>query len=165
MMTSLATVVGHEPDAVIVSCQQQSSCGHCSNRDSCGTGIVSKVLPGKQHQIRIETPSRPDVGHIVEIGLPEESLLRSAFMIYLVPLLGLIFGAIIGQWWFVELANGSELGTIASAFGFGALSFVMIKRLSQKYEQESAYKPRLLRVFGAPVSANLVINATDQDSE
>ncbi len=165
MMTSLATVIATESNAILVSCQQQSSCGHCSNRDSCGTGIVSKVMPGKQHQIRIETEQPASVGQVVEIGLPEESLLQSALLVYLVPLIALVVGAAIGDWWFATLANGSELGTIATAFGFGGGAFWIVKHIARRHEHQSAYQPTLLRVFGDPLSANMVINATDQDSE
>ncbi|KLV06502.1 transcriptional regulator [Photobacterium ganghwense] len=165
MMRSLATVVAVETGRITVSCQQQTSCGSCGSRDSCGTGIVSKALPGRRHEITIATREKASVGDTVEIGLSERSMLQSALLVYVLPLLGLVLGAILGQWWFVSLAGGGELGVIVTALGFAGAGLWLARRLATRLEGDSAYQPTLIRVLGTPVSASLAINAIPKDSD
>ncbi|MEZ8742521.1 SoxR reducing system RseC family protein [Photobacterium swingsii] len=165
MMRSLATVIAVDSSGITVSCQQQTSCGHCASRDSCGTGIVSKAIPGRAHQINIETQEQVAVGDVVEIGLAEQSMLSSALLVYLLPLLFLIAGTIVGQWVFVDLAAGSELGVIALAGASAALGLAIARYVAKRIEGQSAYTPSLIRVLGAQISNNSVINAASKDSD
>lgn len=165
MMRSLATVIATRPGKMTVSCQQQSSCGSCASRDSCGSGIVSKALPGRQHQITITTEVQAKVGEVVEIGLSERSMLHSAMLVYVLPLLCLVLGAALGQWWFISLAGGSELGVILTALVSGAVGLWLARHYAVRLEGVSAYQPSLIRVLGNPVSAELAINAASKDSD
>ncbi|MCW8330588.1 SoxR reducing system RseC family protein [Photobacterium sp. SDRW27] len=165
MMRSLATVVAVEPGVLSVSCQQKTSCGHCASRDSCGTGIVSKAVPGRSHLVKIATRTHAAVGDVVEIGLSERSMLHSAVLVYVLPLLFLILGAVVGQWWFVDLAGGGELGVILTAVVSAAAGLVLARRLARRLEGNSAYKPTLIRVLGSPISNDMAINAASKDSD
>ncbi|KLV06781.1 sigma-E factor regulatory protein [Photobacterium aquae] len=165
MMRSLATVVAVERGSITVSCQQQTSCGSCASRDSCGTGLVSKALPGRRHELTIATKLKANVGDTVEIGLAERSMLTSALLVYVLPLLCLVLGAIFGQWWFVSLSGGGELGVIASAFAFAGGGLWLARRYARRLEGQSAYQPTLVRVLGSPVSDNLITNAAAKDSD
>ncbi|UXI01744.1 SoxR reducing system RseC family protein [Photobacterium sp. TY1-4] len=164
MMRSLATVVAVAPGQVTVSCQQETSCGHCASRDSCGTGIVSKAVPGRSHQIDIATRESVVVGDIVEIGLPEQSMLNSALLVYVLPLLCLILGAAFGQWWFVDLAGGGEPAVILSAVLSAGAGLLLARRMARRLEHQAAYKPNLIRVLGSPLAATQLINAAPKDS-
>ena len=165
MMHSLATVVACHPGNIVVSCQQQTSCGSCASQHSCGSGIVSKALPGRQHQITVATQQPVNIGDVVEIGLSERSMIHSALLVYVLPLLCLVVGAALGQWWFVSMAGGSELGVILTALSCAALGVGVAKHYAARLEGDSAYQPCLIRVLGQPVSAGLAINAASKDSE
>ncbi|WP_299020569.1 SoxR reducing system RseC family protein [uncultured Photobacterium sp.] len=165
MMRSLATVVAVEPGAITVSCQQQTSCGHCASRDSCGTGIVSKAIPGRSHLVKIPTRTQVTLGDVVEIGLSERSMLHSAMLVYVLPLLFLILGAVLGQWWFVDLADSGELGVILTSTVSAAIGLLLARRLARRMEGLSAYKPDLIRVLGNPIQKDRVINAASKDSD
>ncbi|MCG7499065.1 SoxR reducing system RseC family protein [Vibrio sp. Of7-15] len=160
MMTALATVLRVDSQRVTVGCQQETSCGHCSSRSSCGTGIVSKALPGKEHQWQLTTDTKLHVGELVEIGLPEKSVLQSALVVYMVPLLFLILGAGISE----ALFSGNELITIATSVLFTGLGITIAKLLAKAIETKTADKLRLIRVLGMPLSANMATNAASEDS-
>ncbi|WP_438877865.1 SoxR reducing system RseC family protein, partial [Bacillus cereus group sp. Bce038] len=66
-------------------------------------GIVSKAIGNKALFWRLVTDKPVTIGQIVEIGLPEKSLLQSAALVYLVPLLMMIVGAVLGELWFAPL--------------------------------------------------------------
>ncbi|WP_305832216.1 SoxR reducing system RseC family protein [Photobacterium leiognathi] len=164
-MRTLATVTAVDKGAVTVSCQQQTSCGHCASRESCGTGIVSKAIPGRVHDIKIMTKSLLTIGQGVEIGLSERSMLSSALLVYMLPLLFLVLGSTLGQWVFIDLAGSNELGVIGSAVIATTAGLLIARYYAKRLEGNSAYKPTLIRVLGAPISSDKLINAASKDSE
>ncbi|WP_318493992.1 SoxR reducing system RseC family protein [Photobacterium leiognathi] len=165
MMRTLATVTAVDKGAVTVSCQQQTSCGHCASRESCGTGIVSKAIPGRVHDIKIMTKSPLTIGQVVEIGLSERRMLSSALLVYMLPLLFLVLGSALGQWVFIDLAGSNELGVIGSAAIATTVGLLIARYYAKRLEGNSAYKPTLIRVLGAPISSDKLINAASKDSE
>lgn len=165
MMSTLATVIAVEQGTVTVSCQQQTSCGHCASRDSCGTGIVTKAIPGRAHQVMLATDKPLTIGEVVEIGLSEKSMLSSALLVYIVPLLFLVVGAVVGQWWFVDLASTSELGVIITSMVSAAIGLLLARQYAKRLDGNSDYEPSLIRVLGQPLSADKMINAESKDSE
>lgn len=164
MMTALATVLNVDSQRVTVGCQQETSCGHCSSRDNCGTGIVSKALPGKEHQWQLLTEAKLQVGDLVEIGLPEKNVLQSALVVYMVPLLFLILGAGISEWVLSTLFSSNEAVTIAVSVLFTGIGIAVAKLLAKVIETKTADKLRLIRVLGMPLSANMATNASSEDS-
>jgi sigma-E factor negative regulatory protein RseC len=156
MMTALATVSSVKPLAsgfdVELSCEQQTSCSSCSSQKSCGTGIVSKAVGNKSLHWHLITQKLVKTGQVVEIGLPEKSLLQSAAVVYLVPLFAMIVGALVAQWWLAPLLSlGEGLVILFSALATTAGIF-LAKRLSAKLEQQSSQQVILLRVLGEPIS-------------
>ncbi|UTM57804.1 SoxR reducing system RseC family protein [Photobacterium sp. CCB-ST2H9] len=167
MMHSLATVVAVARNQITVSCQQQTSCGSCASQNSCGTGVISKVLPGRQHQLTLSTRNIDEpieVGQLVEIGLSERSVLQSALLVYVLPLVCMLLGTLLGQWWFVELAGGGEGGVIACALLGGALGLLLARRRASGLSSQGEYQPSLIRVLGQPVADGLSTNALSKDS-
>ena len=165
MMRTLATVVAVDNGHITVSCKQETSCGHCASRDSCGTGIVSKAMPGRSHQINIATTETITLGQVVEIGLSERSMLSSALLVYMLPLLFLIGGSVIGQYVFIDLAASNQLGVIVSAAVSTAVGLMIARHYAKRLDGDAAYKPSLIRVLGLPISADKLINAASKDSE
>lgn len=165
MMRTLATVVAVDSGQITVSCQQETSCGHCASRDSCGTGIVSKAMLGRSHQINISTNEKIILGQVVEIGLSERSMLSSALLVYMLPLLFLVGGSLIGQYIFIDLAASSQLGVIVSAAVATTVGLMIARYYAKRLDGDAAYKPSLIRVLGLPISADKLINAASKDSE
>lgn len=89
---------------------------------------------------------------MVEIGISEQNVLRSALIVYVVPLMALILGAMIGQLLLVPLLGlGEGIVIAASAIGAG-LGLLTAKKLARATEQQSAQQVILLRTFGAPIA-------------
>lgn len=107
MMTALATVTKVVPAQqgfqVTLSCEQQTSCSSCQSSKSCGTGIVSKAFGNKTLFWRLQTTQALEAGEVVEIGLPEKSVLQSAALVYLLPLFFMMLGAWLGDQWLAPM--------------------------------------------------------------
>lgn len=152
MMTALATVasVSSTSDGynVELNCQRQSSCSHCASSSSCATGTVSKALGNKVLRWTLHTTQVVKEGQMVEIGFPEKSLLQSAALVYLLPLVMLMVGAVCGQSVSQYYFSDNELTVIVSAGFFAWLGITFAKRLSKKLEKRSGDEVVLVRILG-----------------
>lgn len=156
MMTALATVTSVEHSngthQVQVSCEQQTSCNSCKSQKSCGTGMVSKALGSKAHYWKIHTNQSLQEGQIVEIGLPEKSIVLSALVVYLLPLLAMIVGSLVAQLWFRPLFNLGEGIVILMFFLSGAVGIYFAKPMTQWLESKVDNEVSLIRVLGQPIA-------------
>jgi sigma-E factor negative regulatory protein RseC len=155
MMTALATVADVHPSQhgyeVKLSCEQQTSCSHCASSSSCGTGVVSKAVGNKKLIWYLDTPQKLEPGQMVEIGLPEKSVLQSALVVYLFPLLMLIIGTFTGEYLVSPFFHHSELSVILTSVCF-IISGVFLSRLmSKRLENRTRNEVTLLRVLGESI--------------
>lgn len=155
MMTALATVTGVHRHGqqydVDLSCEQQTSCSSCSSQKSCGTGVVTKAIGNKSLSWHLRTEKSVKVGQVVEIGFPESSLIKSAMAVYLLPLFGLIIGAMIGHFLFVPIIGGGEGVIILTSALFTAGGMFVAKRISRPLEEASKQQVTLIRILGEPI--------------
>ncbi|MEZ9522835.1 SoxR reducing system RseC family protein [Enterovibrio norvegicus] len=164
MMTALAEVTGSGDGYLTVRCQQKTSCGSCASKSSCGTGVVSNALPGKVLDIRVPSSEPVPAGTLVEIGLEEQTVLKSAMLVYVLPLMFAIGGAFVGQF-LSDLLESGEGIIILSSLLAGGLGMGLARRFSRKLEQDTGSTPSLIRVIGASVAGAAVINAATEDSD
>ncbi|CAH0527151.1 SoxR reducing system RseC family protein [Vibrio hippocampi] len=156
MMTALATVTSvkskeHEFD-VVLSCEQKTSCSSCQSKSSCGTGIVSKAVGNKQLLWSLKTDKSVKQGDVVEIGFPENHLLKSAALAYLLPLLFLFIGAVLSKLVLGPWTEYNELTMILSAIIFSVFGFFIARKWIAKLEQSSSQQVVLIRVLGQSVA-------------
>lgn len=143
MLRESAVVIGYENGIAKVKCQSQSACGQCAAKNSCGTSSLSE-LNGKrgEHIFNVETMMPLREGQMVEIGLEEKSMLLSALLMYIVPLLTLLLATVIS-----DTISENEIIRTLIIFFATALSFLGIKRYTQKFGQQTEFQPVLLRVL------------------
>ncbi|OIQ24319.1 SoxR reducing system RseC family protein [uncultured Vibrio sp.] len=155
MMTALATVSAVHPrknDFLLdLSCEQKTSCSSCASQKSCSTGIVSKAVGAKSLFWSVVSAKPISAGQVVEIGFPEKTLLHSAVIVYILPLVFLMLGAGLAQSLFVPYLQLGELSVIVSAFFSAYIGFRIAKHKAAQLEQASAQQVVLLRVLGEPI--------------
>ncbi|MCU8492077.1 SoxR reducing system RseC family protein [Vibrio vulnificus] len=156
MMTALATVTQVTPNdhgfEVALSCEQQTSCSSCSSQKSCGTRVVSKAFGNKSLLWHLETQRRLHVGQVVEIGIPEQSLLQSAMLVYLLPIVAMLLGALFGHLVLSPWLEMGEGAVVLTSMLFAFIGILLAKKLAQPLEQKSAAQVELMRVFGEPIA-------------
>ncbi len=97
MIEERAIVTQVLSDAVVIESVVKSSCTQCQQVDKCGNGQVAKALPQKNLSLTIPTSEKFSVGDEVLIAIPEQYLLKSAWQVYMWPMMGLISFAGFGQ--------------------------------------------------------------------
>jgi len=117
MMEEIARVVDYQQGWATVEVELKSACNHCASSENCGTSTIAKAF--SVHTQRFSLPSDKPCrsGDLLKIGLPESVIIKAAALVYLSPLLGLFFAAMIGH----MLAAGMGLSTNGFAMAFGGL--------------------------------------------
>ena len=73
--------------------KRSSSCASCESRGLCLT------LNDRESTLEVDNHLRAQVGDRVEISIPAQSLLKVSLLVYILPIVTLIFGAYAGQVW------------------------------------------------------------------
>lgn len=119
MLEERGQVIAVEQGAVRVRVARQSACGSCQARAVCGQGIAQVIRSESCHEVRALTDLQLQEGDFVVLGVNEELALRSALLVYLMPMLALITGAVVGQQ--LGLAEGWSIILAALAFSGSGL--------------------------------------------
>ena len=143
MIESVATVVAVGDTWAQVECRRKSACGHCHQQESCGVGTIAKAMPGRPQLLEIALTAPVHVGQQVRIGIPERSLLTSALLVYMVPVLFLLLGALAGKLVSVQWPVGEEAPEVIGALLGGGLGF-LLARLGAKRLGGGFYRPVML---------------------
>ena len=146
MITENAIVVSIENNQTWIETQRKSACGQCSANKGCGTSVLSKVMGNKLSTMKAINKINAQVGDEVIVGLNEDSLLKGAFMAYLLPLFYLFLFSFVGQFTanYFQI-NNSELVIITFAvigFYFGMKK---LKVFSVSIAHNENYQPVILK--------------------
>lgn len=142
MIKEVGRVAALDEHCLWVETVQSSTCSSCSAQKGCGQGMVAKWT-GKTVRIPVlldgRSPDQFAVGDEIELGIPENVVVAGSLFVYLTPLLGLVIGALVLQWW-----QGSEVAAMVGAvlgFFFGAL---VVRLHSFKHRYDSRVQPVIL---------------------
>lgn len=146
MMREWATVVSWKNGEAMVRCDVKSSCSSCASRSGCGTRVLNKLGPQTEHLIAVNWERPLVAGQKVELGITEGSLLGSAVLVYLSPLLGLFAMAGLFQFCF-----GTDIAALCGALLGGIGGFLIAKQVSPRLASREDWQPVILSV-GLPAS-------------
>ncbi len=141
MIKEWATVIAWDNGMAQVSCDVKTSCNSCSSRAGCGTRVLNKLGPQTSHTITVPCAEPLVVGQKVELGITESSLLGSAMLVYMSPLLGLFVVATLFQVLF-----GSDIAALCGAILGGVGGFLIAKGLSPRLAARETWQPIILSV-------------------
>lgn len=144
MIKEWATVVSWQDGVALVSCDVKASCNSCASRAGCGSRVLNKLGPQTSHTLSVSSEQPLVAGQKVELGIAEGSLLSSAMLVYLSPLVGLfVMGDLPDAVWhrcsrYVRCCVG------------GVGGFWLAKGFSPKLAAREEWQPVILSVALAP---------------
>ena len=148
MLEEYGRVIALEGGYAKVETVRTSSCQSCEAKSSCGQGSIAKVVGQKSCVISALNSLSLQVGDEVVLGLEESTLVKSALLVYLLPLVLMIGGAGVFQW----LYGANDLVT---AFGgvIGFLSgFVLVSLYNHQHKNDEDFQPVVLRKTSSDTS-------------
>jgi sigma-E factor negative regulatory protein RseC len=157
MVEENALVVATEGDEAWVETSRRSSCGSCEAK-GCGTGALSRVLGRRSQRLRVKNPIAAQAGDAVVLGIPESTLLLGSLMVYLVPLLALLAGGLLGEALAAQLALAQEGTSILFALVALAGSFLWLRRFNRRAAADERFTAVILRRADGSGSATVSFN-------
>ncbi len=141
MIKEWATVISWHNGMAQVSCDVKASCNSCASRVGCGSRVLNKLGPQTQHTISVPSAQPLVSGQKVELGIAEGSLLSSALLVYMSPLVGLFLVASVFQVLFA-----SDPAALCGAILGGVGGFLIARGFSAKLAAREAWQPVILSV-------------------
>lgn len=119
---------------------REDACGHCKARNSCemlgGTGANAEV--------KALNTADAEVGDIVTIALRSSSLLKGAFVIYMVPILGIVGGIVLG-FGLAHVFSLKEEPVVGFMAALGlAASFLWVRNKAKALAQRQEFVPEII---------------------
>ncbi|MFS2222018.1 SoxR-reducing system protein RseC [Pantoea sp. B65] len=141
MMREWATVVSWQDGVATLHSEIKTSCNSCSARKGCGSHMLNKLGPKDAHVMQIASKQPLQAGQRIELGIKESSLLGSALLVYMTPLVGLfLFSGL-----FQSLFH-SDLAAAAGALVGGIGGFIVAKGISTRFGDREAFQPIILSI-------------------
>lgn len=149
MIEEIGVVISAQGDMAEVEGQRRSTCGGCAVNGACGTSLIARYFGRRRSLLQAHNAIGAEPGDHVVFGLPEGALLEASFVAYLVPLLAMIGGAILGDYlaglWAPAYAQGIS---VLSGFGALAVALVWLRTFGRTKALDQRYRPRILRRVG-----------------
>jgi sigma-E factor negative regulatory protein RseC len=144
MIEEVGTVVELKSKLVaVVMCTKSSLCENCATNGNCALGD-----DGNTRLVEVQNPVNAEVGEQVRIATTTKSFLQSSFLLYIVPLIALVVGAITGKLVGENVSTGLDPNLLSAVFGvfFMAGSFVILRVGSSVLNKES-YMPKIIEIL------------------
>ena len=147
MIEETATVVEVQDAHVLVEVQRRSSCDACQVKSGCGTSVLQKVMGKKRTHLLVPSDRELKVGDQLVLGLQEKALVKGSLAVYFVPLLLMLFFAILGVSLAGQLAihDTDSVSVLFALLGF-SLGVAWLKLFSHRVSRDKQYQPVILRV-------------------
>jgi len=151
-MEELAEVIAIENGMISVVSQVKSSCNSCSQVSTCASGQIAKAIPHKKSSFTLPLSTflnnqRVQVGDCVVLTLPEIDVLKSAWQVYLLPIIGLLSFSAMGQWLIMQKVLSHELLALGIGLAGGYLGYRLAKYLQNHPDYQGKLQPKILRII------------------
>lgn len=145
MIREWGTVSAWQDGVARITCDVNSSCSACSSRTGCGARVFNKLGPQKEHYLQIPWAEPLFVGQKVELGIAESSLLSSAFLVYILPLVGLFAAG--GAF---QALTGGNFAPLVGAMSGGIGGFLLARSWAVRLSRNLQWQPVILSVGQPP---------------
>ncbi|WP_163835049.1 SoxR reducing system RseC family protein [Spartinivicinus ruber] len=129
-----------------VETNRQSVCGQCSANKGCGHQLLNKLQSSRQAAIvasvKVRSQYSLQVGDTVVIGIPENTLVKGSLLVYLLPLVFMLFIC-----WLLKWQGYQEQVTILLGFVSLFSSFYLLRNIINKSSFQQSLEPCVLKVL------------------
>ncbi|MBF0329865.1 MAG: SoxR reducing system RseC family protein [Nitrospirae bacterium] len=126
-----------------VSLKKQGGC------EGCSAGSVCKSMSGGDAEIEALNSADAKAGDTVRIAFKSYSYMKGALLVYGIPMLFLMIGAVFGKEFLPRFVHSVQSDTLSALAGFGffGLSFVIIKTISNRFDKKQELIPVIEEVI------------------
>ena len=132
-------------DQLVLQAQTKSACGSCAANKGCGTSLLAKVVGKKFTRFQVENKVSAVVGDTVVVGIPEDALLKGSLVMYVIPILSMLFSALICDFFMPDLVSFRDLAVAGFSIGGLILGFLLSRWYFQRQSNVRHFSPVVLR--------------------
>lgn len=140
MIETRAIVIRLEGDEALVESAQGGGCGHCDSENGCGSGKLSQLFSTRPRRFRVRNDAHAEVGSEVLVTLTEGVLLRSALLMYVLPLVLLFAGAAMAGQWAKDAGSADGYAVMGGLLGL-VVGFALAKWISLRQRGLAVAQP------------------------
>lgn len=138
--TSLANPTAADSTATL-EIERKIACGLCGQTRGCGNSIWGKLFAHQSTAFRAQNRINAKVGDSVIVGINEKALLKSAFLLYILPLATMLFGAILAT----QIHDTNSYAMLGALFGL-VLGLLWVKGHTMSSNYFKLQQPVILRL-------------------
>ena len=144
MIEEVGTVVELKSKMIaVVMCTKSSLCENCATNGNCALGDDDNT-----RLIEVHNLLGAEVGEQVRIATTTKSFLQSSFLLYIVPLIALVIGAIVGLLVGEKFSIGLDPNLLSAIFGvFFMISSFVILRVGSSVLNKESYMPKIIEIL------------------
>lgn len=129
-MIRMGTVIKEEGNGVLVRFDQLSACVGCNG---CGREQKTTI-------VFVKGDAKLD--DRISVQMPDVRILKASILMYLIPLLGFIFGLLLGNF----LSRGNELWMVSGSFIGLIVSVLILKATDKHLGKKKAWQAEIIAV-------------------
>lgn len=142
MLETRAIIIQLDGAEAIVEARQGGGCGQCNSENGCGK--ASQLFSSQPRRFRVRNEINARVGEEVQVFVADGVLLRSAAIMYLMPLLLLLLGGSLGSHWAGDAGSRDGYAVIGAMLGLVA-GFVLARLFTLGQRALSSAQPVIAR--------------------
>lgn len=139
-LDSVSSDINH-PSTATLEIERKTACGLCGQTRGCGNSIWGKLFAHQSTAFKAQNLINAKVGDSVIVGINESALLKSALLLYILPLVTLFLGAILATQF-----NASDASAMTGALIGLALGLLWVKGHTMSSSYFKLQQPVILRL-------------------
>lgn len=146
-MPRIGYVIETRNEKALISTTRRGICADCAEKSSCSfENALGKETP---EEVTVLNPVNARVGDYVHFDLVGHTELKVSLMVWVVPLAGLIAGAIAGANLYETIHLSQDPATLIGAVLGFFLAFSLVMLYDRKAAKDPRLIPRILKVVNA----------------
>ena len=121
--------------------ERKIACGLCGQTRGCGNSIWGKLFAHQSTAFKAQNRINAKVGDSVIVGINESALLKSALMLYILPLASMLIGTILAT----QLQDTNGYAMLGALLGL-VLGFAWVKGHTMSSNYFKLQQPVILRL-------------------
>jgi sigma-E factor negative regulatory protein RseC len=144
MAEHIGIVIQTEENGLVrVTADRKGACGGCDHR---GGGCKSCLTGANKMESEAINPVGAKVGDLVKLQLTTFNLYSGAALLYILPVLGVLIGAFMGEWAVGSDGTIGVIGAIAGAFFGVALGYAFLVAIDRGQALRRRWMPTITKV-------------------
>jgi len=128
-------------EGIIIKIEGNLAQAEIERKSACRACGLCSLRGRNTMMAEVENSIGAKVGERVRIEIPSSAILKGALLFYILPLVALILGIVLG----IKITK-HQTGGLILGFSFFILSYILIWLYNKKTKAQNIYRPKITRI-------------------